>query len=55
MFEAPGIWWPRGRAKGLGDLVGLIGGMGLGLGVRANGLRGICPTDFLLDGDCSND
>ena len=26
--------------------------MGLGLGVRANGLKGICPTDFLLEGEC---
>jgi len=32
--------------------VGLIGGMGLGLGVRAKGLRGICPTDFRRDGEC---
>jgi len=31
--------------------VGLIGGIGLGLGVLASGLRGICPTDFLRDGE----
>ena len=52
VFEAPGMWCvPRGRAKGLGDLVGLMGGMGLGLGVLAKGLRGMCPTDFRLEGD----
>ena len=43
---------PRGRARGLGDLVGLMGGIGLGLGVLAKGLRGMCPTDFRLEGDC---
>ena len=53
VLEDPGMWCPKGNAKGLGDLVGLIGGIGLGLGVLANGLRGIWPTDFLLDGDCN--
>lgn len=33
--------------------MGLIGGIGLGLGVRAKGLSGICPTDFRLDGECN--
>ena len=42
----------RGSAKGDGDRVGLMGGIGLGLGVLANGLRGICPTDFRLEGEC---
>ena len=29
-----------------------MGGIGLGLGVRARGLRGMWPTDFLRDGEC---
>lgn len=50
MLEEPG-WWPSGRARGEGDLVGDIG-RGLGEGVRARGERGMCPTDLRLDGEC---
>jgi len=49
-LEEPG-WWPRGRARGEGDLVGEMG-RGLGEGVLARGERGMWPTDFRLDGEC---
>jgi len=49
-LEDPG-WWPRGRARGEGDLVGEIG-RGLGDGVLAKGDRGMCPTDLRRDGEC---
>lgn len=45
VLELPG-WCPTGNANGLGDLVGDAGN-GDGDGVLANGLNGICPTDFL--------
>lgn len=38
------------NAKGLGDRVG-DEDMGEGDGVRAKGLNGMCPTDFLLFGE----
>ena len=49
-LEEPG-WWPSGKARGEGDLVGEMG-RGLGDGVRASGESGMCPTDLRLDGEC---
>ena len=49
-LDEPG-WWPRGSARGLGDLVGETG-KGDGDGVLAKGDRGMCPTDFRLEGEC---
>jgi len=43
-------WWPSGKASGDGERVGETG-RGDGDGVRANGDNGMCPTDFLRDGE----
>lgn len=48
-WEAPG-WWPRGSDRGEGERVGEEG-RGEGEGVRAKGERGMCPTDFRLEGE----
>ena len=53
VFEAPGTWWAAsgdGKANGEGERVG-ESGMGDGDGVRANGDKGIWPTDFLRFGE----
>lgn len=57
--ELPAGWctWWMGNASGLGERVGDTGsgcccGRGDGDGVRARGDSGMCPADFLRDGEC---
>jgi len=55
VLDDPG-WCPDkggGHARGEGDLVGDSQVAGDGEGVLARGERGMCPTDFLLLGECS--